>query len=109
MQVPSQDVDAMLRSAIRQRHLIRLVYQNRERILEPHDYGIHKGVVKLLGYQLAGSSSGPLPNWRWMEVDEISDVEQLKSTFPGGRGAPSGKHQKWDQIFVRVAPAKKKK
>jgi hypothetical protein len=54
--------------AIVQRHLIELVYKGRRRIVEPHDYGVHKGAVKLLGYQLAGASSGPLPNWRWFEI-----------------------------------------
>jgi hypothetical protein len=41
-------------------------------------------VLKLLAYQLSGSSSGPLPNWRWMQVNLISDLLLLKETFPGG-------------------------
>ena len=35
--------------------------------MEPHDYGEHNGVIKLLTWQIAGSSTSPLPNWRWME------------------------------------------
>ena len=101
----SPSVDELLRRAIEQRRLIRLVYGNKERIVEPHDYGIHKGTVKLLGYQVGGSSSGRLPNWRWMEADLISDVRLLERTFPGGRAAPSGKHHEWDQLFIRVRPA----
>src|SRR5947209_19183934 len=41
-------------------------------IVEPHDYGQHNGVIKLLTWQIGGSSSGPLPNWRWMEYDQIA-------------------------------------
>jgi hypothetical protein len=103
MEAPSK-VDELLRLAIEQRRLVRLVYHDKSRIVEPHDYGIYKGSRKLLGYQVGGSSSGKLPNWRWMEVDSISDLDLLNRTFPGGRPIPSGKHHQWDQVFLRVKP-----
>ena len=98
----------LLLTAIDQRRLIRVVYKGKERIVEPHDYGIHKGVVKLLGYQVGGDSNHKLPNWRWMEESLISDIELLDRTFPGGRGAPSGSHHVWDEVFIRVKPADRK-
>ena len=64
--------------------------------------------IKLLTRQVRGSSSGPLPGWRWMETDQISDAEMLDQTFPGGRPTPSGKHHRWDILFIRVKPPKKK-
>jgi hypothetical protein len=67
--------------------------RNEDRTVEPHDYGQHNGLVKLLTYQVGGASSGPLPHWRWMETDPISDAELLGRTFRGGRPTPSGKHQ----------------
>ena len=102
---PQPDVDPLLSMAIEQRRLLRLRYKNRVRIVEPHDYGIHNGVSKLLGYQVGGSSSQRLPNWRWMETALISDVQVLSQTFPGGRPTPSGKHHSWDKLFIRVEPA----
>ncbi|MDQ2775511.1 MAG: hypothetical protein M3Y57_11440 [Acidobacteriota bacterium] len=105
MQSPELSFDELLRTAIGQRRLLRLLYKNKERIVEPHDYGIHKGIVKLLGYQVGGSSSGRLPNWRWMEAGLISDAYLLNKTFPGGRPAPSGQHHKWDKLFIRVKQA----
>jgi hypothetical protein len=36
-------------------------YRNKDRIVEPHDYGEHNGVIKLQTYQVAGSSSGRFP------------------------------------------------
>ncbi|MDQ6708550.1 MAG: hypothetical protein M3Z85_21535 [Acidobacteriota bacterium] len=108
MATPDPNVDRLLRTAIQQTKLLRLRYRNRERIVEPHDYGEQNGVIKLLTYQVGGSSSGPLPNWRWMETDHISDVQLLDQTFPGGRPAPSGKHHKWEKVFLRVEPAGKK-
>lgn len=98
----------LLRTAIEQTRLLRLHYLNKDRIVEPHDYGEHNGVIKLLTYQIGGSSSRPLPNWRWMEIDLISDAELLDQTFPGGRPTALGKHHKWDKLFLRVKPADKK-
>jgi hypothetical protein len=106
LQTVKSSVDNAVRTAIQQTRLIRFLYQNTERIAEPHDYGIQNGSIKLLVYQVGGSSSGPLPNWRWIEVDAISDVELLDQTFPGGRPTPSGKHSKWDDLFIRVKPAR---
>ncbi len=101
----SFQIDPLLCSAIEQRHLLRLFYQHKRRIVEPHDYGIHQGVAKLLAYQISGESSSKLPSWRWMKHDEISDIEVLEKTFAGGREAPSGKHHTWDKLFIRVQPA----
>ena len=79
--------------------------RNKERIVEPHDYAIHNGSVKLLTYQVGGASSAKLPNWRRIETDMISDIQLLNQTFPGGRPTPSGKHHQWDKLFIRVKPA----
>ena len=91
-------------AAIEQRRMIQLVYHGKERIVEPHDHGILNGSVQLLGYQVAGSSSRPLPNWLLMKVDEIADLTLLDQTFPGGRLTASGKHRRWDVLFIRVKP-----
>lgn len=105
MPKPDPQLDQLLRTAIEQTRLMRLRYQNRDRIIEPHDYGEQNGVIKLLTYQIGGSSSGRLPNWRWMDTDLISDAQMLDRTFPGGRPTPSGKHHKWDKLYLRVKPA----
>ena len=101
---PAPKIDELLRIAIEQKRLIRLVYRDKPRVVEPHDYGVHNGSVKLLGYQVGGASTGLLPNWRWMETDLISDAQLLDQTFPGGRPSLSGKHHKWDKLFLRVKP-----
>ena len=105
MPVPDPELDQLLRTAIEQTRLLRLRYGGKDRIVEPHDYGVHNGVIKLLAYQVGGASSGRLPNWRWMETNLITDARLLDQTFPGGRGAESGKHHNWDKLFVRVKPA----
>ena len=95
----------LLRTAIEDRRMIRLRYHGRIRILEPHDHGILHGSAQLLAYQVGGSSSRRLPNWILMKADEIIDLELLDQTFPGGRQTASGKHLKWQTLFIRVKPA----
>ena len=51
------DINPLIWTAIERKRLLRFRYKGRERIVEPHDYGIHQGLVKLFGYQVAGSSS----------------------------------------------------
>jgi hypothetical protein len=104
MEAPASRIDALLREAIGKKRLIQFTYKDKPRIVEPHDYGVHKGSVKLFGYLVAGLSSHPLPNWRWALVNSISDVDLLNRTFPGRRPVASGKHHRWDQIFARVEP-----
>src|ERR1700719_60804 len=97
--------DPVLWRAIEERRIIRLLYHRRLRIVEPHDHGILNGSVQLLAYQIGGSSSRPLPNWLLMKTDEIDEIQLLDQTFPGGRPTPSGRHVKWDKLFIRVKPA----
>src|SRR5215470_2648212 len=95
----------LIRTAIENRRMIRFVYHGKDRVVEPHDHGILNGSVQLLGYQIAGSSSRPLPNWLLTKVNEIVDLKLLEETFAGGRPTASGKHLKWDILFIRVKPA----
>ena len=104
---PAPHIHPLIAQAIQETRLLRLLYKEKERVIEPHDYGIQNGVVKLLAYQVGGVSSGRLPAWRSLHGDLISNIEILDRTFAGGRDAPSGKHQKWDQLFLRVKPSKK--
>ena len=97
--------DPLLWQAIEQKRIIRLVYHGKERVVEPHDHGVLNGAVQLLGYQMAGSSSRPLPNWILMKVNEMTDLQMLDKTFAGGRPTASGKHLRWDILFLRVQPA----
>jgi hypothetical protein len=90
------------------RSTTRVRCRNKDRIVEPHDYGEHNVAIKLLPYQVGGSSSGPLPNWRWMETELISHAQLLDQTFSSGRPTASGKHHKWEQLFLRFKPAGKK-
>jgi hypothetical protein len=94
--------DPLLWTAIENRRMIRFVYHGKDRLAEPHDHGILNGSVQLLSWQVAGSSTRPLPNWLLSKVNEITNLVLLDQTFPGGRPTASGKHIKWDVLFIRV-------
>ena len=99
----TKSLHELIWTSIETRHHIRFFYQGKDRVSEPHDYGIQKGRVRLLVYQFGGgSNSGHLPAWRLVDVDGISEPKLLDTTFPGNRPAPSGQHHHWDQIFIRV-------
>jgi hypothetical protein len=97
--------DPLLWQAIERRRMIRLVYHGKERLVEPHDHGVLNGTIQLLGYQVAGASSRALPNWILMKVNEIENLEVLEKAFAGGQPTASGKHLRWDVLFIRVQPA----
>jgi hypothetical protein len=102
--VAAVTVDRLLRQAIAGRRLISFHLGGRHRIAEPHDYGIHKGQVRLFFYQIGGEtrSGGPL-GWRWADVDKISQLKLLEETFAGARATSSGQHTAWDQLYASVA------
>lgn len=102
----SSAADAAIRRAIIEKKVIQFALDGGVRTAEPHDYGVRKGKVQLLVYQLSGASrSGRLPDWRWVDLSRATDFQVLDQTFAGGRNAPSGKHAQWEQLFLRVASA----
>jgi predicted DNA-binding transcriptional regulator YafY len=93
----------LILTAIHEKRLLRFTYHNKDRIVEPHDYGIQKGTVNLFTYQTAGeSSSRRLPDWRKFAVQGMFSLALLDQRFPGSRWLPSQKHQEWDVLFARV-------
>jgi len=103
--VPMLQPDPMLWTAIENTRMIQFTYHGKHRLAEPHDHGILNSSTQLLSYQVAGSSSRPLPNWLLTKVDEMTDLILLDQIFPGGRPTASGKHIGWDVLFIRVKPA----
>jgi predicted DNA-binding transcriptional regulator YafY len=101
-----QEPDPMLYGAIEKKRLIRFEYKGKERVVEPHDYGIQKGIQRLLSWQIGGQSNGRIPGWRWFDVTEMRDVEVLDKSFAGNREV-SGKHHQWEKVFIRVEPPEK--
>jgi hypothetical protein len=101
-----QKLDQMLRSAIADKRLIRFRYKGNERLVEPHDYGIQNGIVRLFCWQVGGRSGSRIPGWRLVDVEGMQDFEMLDKRFAGNREV-QGRHHRWGEVFIRVAPPEK--
>jgi hypothetical protein len=101
------ELNRLLRRAIESKQLLRFTYKGNERIVEPHDYGIQNGIVRLLCWQVGGKSNGRIPGWRLVDVADLQNCEVLDKEFAGNREVASGKHYRWDEVFIRVEPPDK--
>jgi len=104
-----EERDQLLRSAIANRRLLRFKYKGNERIVEPHDYGVQNGIVRLLCWQVGGQSGGRIPGWRLIDVAVMQDYQILDQRFAGNREVASGQHRRWDEVFIRVGSPEKSK
>ena len=102
--VVDANLDKLLRTAIAERRLVAFNLFERPRLVEPHDYGVIDGVLKLLCYQVGGESRSGRPHgWRWALLSEISELHLTDRHFAGSRSAPSGQHVRWDRLFASVS------
>jgi predicted DNA-binding transcriptional regulator YafY len=96
-------IDEQLRFAITNKRLVKLSYSRSLRVVEPHDYGVQKGVVRLLAYQQR--NLGPKKSergWRLFDVRKIEELVVLDTAFQGSRGASHQDHHVWDIVYERV-------
>lgn len=97
-------LDMLIRMAIAHRRIVDLVYADRRKQVEPHDYGIRNGEAQLLVYQIGGESRSPDPTgWRSLKLSGISDFHVKEETFPGRRPADPERRVVWERLFTRVA------
>ena len=95
--------DAELRMAIAGKRLVQLRYSDSLRVVEPHDYGIQKGILRLFAYQTR-SLDEPFkePGWRWFDIPKVAELVVLDQTFKGSRNEPGQRHHEWDVVYARV-------
>ena len=101
-----QSLDARLRFAIGHRRLIAFRYKDDPRIAEPHDYGVQKGIERLLVYQLRGPVRSPnqsATGWRLLDTSKIEACVVLDDTFGGSRGRSYPSHSTWELLYARVS------
>jgi len=101
-QLVDQELDELIRSAIMQKHLLRFSIKAKSELQNPTT--IQNGIVRVSCFQVAGRSTSPLPGWCLVDVHEMQDYEILEQHFAGNREAPSGRHHRWDEVFIRVGP-----
>lgn len=97
--------DTEFRLAIAGKHLLQISYKGTLRVVEPHDYGIYKGVARLFVYQVRGASSTQGRQgrgWKLLDAEHIAGCVVLDETFPGSRGDYHQNHLAWDEVYARV-------
>ena len=93
----------MIRNAIANKDIVEFTYKGYLRTAEPHIYGVKNGKRQILVYQIGGgSSSGRIPDWRRMDIDQISGFKTTGQKFAGRRDNSSGAHSDWDTIIAVV-------
>jgi hypothetical protein len=67
-------------------------------------YGIKNGKRQLLVYQIGGlTSSGKIPDWRRINLDEIIGLKvSTGQTFAGIRESKSSDYDDWDTVIAAV-------
>ena len=102
----SPPLNDRLRYAIAHKHLIEISYHGSMRVAEPHDYGIHKGIERLLVFQLRDSvhaQNHGATGWRLLDISQIEECLVLEKNFPGSRGQLHQSHLLWDTVYARVS------
>jgi hypothetical protein len=92
-------------AAIREKRLLRLVYEGGYRTVEPHAYGHNAktGSDLLRAYQISGSSrSFAFVGWKLFRQDEIRLVEVLNDRFASARPEYKRGDKSMDRIYVEL-------
>ena len=95
-----------LRYAIENKHLIEVCYRGSMRVAEPHDFGVYKGIERLLVFQLRDSlheQAHHATGWRLLETSAIEECLVLEKNFPASRGQLHQSHLVWDIVYARVS------
>lgn len=96
-----ESMDAMIRSAIKEKRMLEFCYKGSFRVVEPHVYGNKGGEDGIMAYQVRGeSSSGKPEGWKRMYLKDVTGIKILDEKFPGRR--PTKNHSEWDVIYCIV-------
>jgi hypothetical protein len=77
---------AIFRNAILNEHQVSCSYEGRYRELCPHIIGTNKaGEEVVLAWQFAGSSSGPLPQWRCLRIANVRNARARVGPWHEGK------------------------
>jgi hypothetical protein len=91
-------------SAIRDKVVLKFLYNNSPRVVEPQTYGVSaSGNPVLRGYQVAGlSSSGKPRGLRLFEVSKISALERTNTPFPEARPEHNPQDSAMSEVLISL-------
>jgi predicted DNA-binding transcriptional regulator YafY len=91
-------------SAIRKKVVLKFIYNNSPRVVEPQTYGVSATGNRILrGYQVAGvSSSGKPRGLRLFELSRISALEKTGTPFPEARPEHNPRDSAMSKILITL-------
>lgn len=97
----------ILDDAISKKQTISFRYDNLDRVVEPHHYGIYGNAEHLHAYQIeGGSTSGKAPKWGNFKLEKIKNLATNDNTFtPEATYNPS--NSKYKNIIKKISQEKK--
>ena len=98
-------MNSLICEAIENKKVIEFTYDEHERIVEPHCYGIHKdtGSEVVCAYQIAGYSlSGEKPPWRLYIVPDMSSIVITENHFDNPRHGYKKDDSRMSRIFCQL-------
>lgn len=74
-------------TAIREKRLLSFTYDNHQRVVEPHCYGLTRtGKEAIRCYQVRGTGKDPHGSpWHLMTMDKVGALQLLEETFATAR------------------------
>ena len=90
----------LIMQAIREKRVIGIRYNNFDRTIEPHAFGLNKkGRYILRAYQAGGGSSSFSPvDWKLFLLDEVQSITLTETFFPGPRHG----YKRGDPAIARI-------
>lgn len=91
--------------AIRDRRVLVFRYEDLDRTVEPHLYGVHRdsGNEILVAWQVGGfSHSGDRPGWRNFLASDVRQLRLLDETFATPRAGYNPSDEQFRFVFERV-------
>ena len=99
----SRMLDEQLRFAIANKRLIEVTYHGRQRIGEPHEYGLRRDTAALMMYQVSASGvpkDKSNRGWRLLDIAKIEALRVLDETFSENRGKSSSQLVLVNEMFT---------
>lgn len=97
-------MNAAICRAIRERRVIRFLYNDDLRRVEPFCYGESpKGKELLRAYQIGGGSASDSLGWKLFDVEKIEALSVTDATFEGRRPFYNPQDSAMETIYCRVS------
>ncbi|MDY0051526.1 MAG: hypothetical protein RBR65_03205 [Aliarcobacter sp.] len=97
-------MENIIREAIANKQLLKFVYNDKKRVVEPYTFGCsHKGDDTLSAFQIeGGSNSSKDLGWRQFIIENIDNLVLLDSKFDSIRDGYNPNDSRMSEIYITI-------